>query len=83
MNTTIWLSLEELQAMTGWKNKKRISAWLHANGFEFINNAIGLPLIGRAQVERRLGGIPSPAIAADKPKTKQLNIAGLNAAARH
>jgi hypothetical protein len=61
-SSPLFLSEDELQALTGRKHKSRQIEWLRHNGVAFRVNATGHPVVTRAAVESR--AVPVDAKAA-------------------
>lgn len=53
---TPFLTAEELAELTGYKLAAKQRKWLARNGFPFIENAAGRPIVSCAAAEARLGG---------------------------
>ena len=51
------LNVEELQDITGCKLKKAQIVWLDENGWKYIKNRAGDPIVGRLYARLKLLGI--------------------------
>ncbi|MDC6408717.1 DUF4224 domain-containing protein [Xylella fastidiosa subsp. multiplex] len=57
MNETEFLDGEELFEMTGYKNLAHQRDWLDRNGWVYVVNAAGRPIVGRWFARLRLAGV--------------------------
>ena len=57
------LTPDELHALTGRRQPSKQIAWLAANGWRFVLNADGRPVVARAYYERRMVAGPARAVA--------------------
>lgn len=55
----MFLTIEELQELTGWKLPSKQAEWLTRNGWLFALSAGGRPKVLRTYTEHRLGGTKS------------------------
>lgn len=60
------LSVEEVEAISGCGRKNDQIKWLQQNGWTFIKNRSGAPIIGRLYARLRLSGI-NPASLVSTP----------------
>jgi hypothetical protein len=56
---SIYLTSEELQAITGRVRPSAQVKWFRANGFTVLERADGMPLVSRAHFELVMGGVES------------------------
>jgi len=56
------LSTEELAQITGCARRANQVAWLQAEGWTFVRNKAGEPIVGRLYARLRLAGISTSAI---------------------
>lgn len=62
MQETEFLDSSEVEALTGLSYRPAQIRWLKLNGWRFIKNAEGLPIIGRVYCRQKLSGeIPTAA----------------------
>jgi len=54
---SLFLTVEELIALTGRKSCRHQLHWLETKGWRHEVNAAGKPIVSRAYAESRLGGI--------------------------
>ena len=54
-----FLSPAEIEALTGYRRKKEQREWLLRNGFSFVVNRLGCPIVSHDSMRERLGG-PAP-----------------------
>jgi hypothetical protein len=59
------LSMDELQQITGATRKRDQIDWLENNGWVFLKNRAGDPIVGRIYARLRLSGL-HPATLADQ-----------------
>lgn len=57
------LSAEELQQITGCGRRTDQVAWLDAQGWTYVKNRAGDPVVGRMYTRLRLAGISPAAVA--------------------
>lgn len=72
-----WLTLAELQEITGYKTKKKIIAWLKANYIHHLVNGLGMPLVSRAYLNCRMAGVEYVAPTQQAANAPTLNIGNL------
>lgn len=58
------LSSEELSQISGCARRSDQIAWLQAEGWTFVKNKAGEPIVGRLYARLRLSGISPNALAA-------------------
>jgi hypothetical protein len=59
MNTTLFLTSEEVGILTGFKTPARQVAWLRTKGWRFEVNGNRRPIVARKYAEKMLGcGVP-------------------------
>ncbi len=68
----MFLSREELEALTGYKIKSKQRAWLIDNGFRFSVRCDGFPCVLRTHVESVLGGDNGTAAREEMPDAAAL-----------
>jgi len=56
MMTNEILSFDELRALSGFKNLKRISQWLQDSGVPFLRDRFGRPKVNRYALRKAMGG---------------------------
>lgn len=61
------LALEDLELITGRTRVGDQRDWLDTNGWAYVVNARGAPIVGREYARRRLGGEASLLAAANEP----------------
>lgn len=50
------LSKDDLQQVTGYRRASDQARWLTQHGWRFTRNALGRPVVARAELERQLVG---------------------------
>ncbi len=66
MSEPIFLTAEELVEVTGYKHAASQREWLDKNGWHYVLNAAGKPIVGRKYAEMRMSGI-TPTISGAQP----------------
>ena len=68
MLDTEFLSAEELAEMSGYVLPRSQRQWLKDNGWNFVVNASGKPIVGRLYARLKLAGIdPEAVLSPSKP----------------
>lgn len=67
-----FVSRDELVELTGYRRPSAQAQWLAAKGFTFMVNAAGRPILHRAHVAAKLGGVHT-----DTEKPWEPNLAAL------
>ena len=67
---SIWLSSADLEELTGYRRPTAQARWLRRHGYRFTVNALGVPVVAVAEVNRKLVG---GTIAAQEPNWSVLN----------
>ncbi|HHW4683749.1 MAG TPA: DUF4224 domain-containing protein [Xylella sp.] len=57
MSETEFLTVEELLEVTGYKHIANQREWLDKNGWAYVVNAAGRPIVGRWFARLRLAGV--------------------------
>ncbi|RMC99930.1 DUF4224 domain-containing protein [Aquitalea palustris] len=57
MSTTELLTADELVEVTGYKHIASQREWLDKNGWAYVVNAAGRPIVGRWYARMRLAGV--------------------------
>lgn len=63
MSETEFLSADELAEVTGYKHVASQREWLDKNGWAYVVNASGRPIVGRWFARMRLAGVQPTATA--------------------
>jgi hypothetical protein len=72
---TEFLTIEELVEITGYSHVGRQKDWLNRNGWNYVVNAAGRPIVGRWFARLRLAGVPPSAVSL--LQARQPNFAAL------
>jgi hypothetical protein len=73
----IFLSVDEVRELTGYKNSSSQMRWLSNHGWQFEVSRIGRPIVGRAYARQKLGFVPSANTTPERPALK-LNLAAIS-----
>jgi len=71
------LSPEEITDISGCSRKSDQIDWLSQNGWVFIKNKAGVPIIGRLYARLKLAGINPAALAAPDQNDWRLDLANV------
>lgn len=55
MTQSLCLSIAELQELSGWQRRHKVTEWLRDNGYKYQVGRDGWPRVLRSAVEQRLG----------------------------
>lgn len=77
MSETEFLSPEELMEVTGYKHVASQREWLDKNGWRYVVNAAGRPIVGRWFARMRLAGV-QPTLTGGVLASTQPNFAALD-----
>lgn len=61
------LTSEELEMLTGRKTSAGQRRWLECEGWVFVRNASGRPIVGRWYARLKLAGVKPEPVAANEP----------------
>lgn len=64
MTETEFLTADELVEITGYSHIGRQKEWLDKNGWSYVTNAAGRPIVGRWFARLRLAGVQPTAAGA-------------------
>jgi len=78
MNDNEFLTPEELTEVTGYKHVPAQRDWLDRNGWFYVVNASGRPIVGRWFARMRLAGVQPTAAAVVMQTAARPNFAALN-----
>lgn len=76
MSDTEFLNADELAEVTGYKYVSHQCAWLKENGWTYVVNAAGRPIVGRWYARLRLSGVKPDAMVG-RPSTWQPDFSTL------
>jgi hypothetical protein len=62
MSESEFLTADEVYDLTGYKLIASQRDWLNRNGWVYVTNAAGRPIVGRLFARFRLGGMQAPAL---------------------
>jgi hypothetical protein len=71
------LSADEVSEISGCSRKSDQIDWLSQNGWVFIRNRAGAPIIGRLYARLKLAGINPAALAAPEASGWQLDVSNI------
>lgn len=78
MSDNEFLTTEELAEVTGYKHVASQCNWLDRNGWFYVVNASGRPIVGRWFARMRLAGVQPTAAAVVMQAAASPNFAALN-----
>ena len=78
MSETEFLTAEELAEVTGYKHVASQREWLDKNGWPYVVNASGRPIVGRWAARMRLAGVQPTATSTGMQPVGRPNFAALD-----
>ena len=78
---SIFLSVEEIRELTGYRNSSYQRQWLSKHGWQFEVSRIGRPIVGRAYARQKTGLILG-AFEAPERRILQMNLAAIQKKAK-
>lgn len=69
MSEAEFLTADELAEVTGYKHTRSQRDWLDRNGWNYVLNAAGRPIVGRYYARLKMSGI-TPTISGAEPAWK-------------
>jgi hypothetical protein len=73
MSETEFLTADELTGVTGYKRIVRQRNWLDRNGWSYVVNAAGRPVVGRWFARLRLAGVQPSVVETECPNFAALD----------
>jgi hypothetical protein len=70
------LTAEELAEVTGYKHSASQREWLDRNGWAYVRNAAGKPIVGRWYARQKLSGITPTATGGGLSWQPNFNLIG-------
>lgn len=78
MSETEFLTADELAEVTGYKHTASQHEWLDKNGWAYVVNAAGRPIVGRWFARMRLAGVQPTAASTGMQPVGRPNFAALD-----